>query len=168
MTGRQADCSRHQEVAENVGGEQVAEAVRADVPEARWFGHEVRIHRAHADAGVVDQYVNAAEDRKRAIYASGDGLLIADVHHEPGYTGTAGDPAGSILDALLGPAGQGDPGAGFGQRLAHGEAQPAGTSGDERADSFEYRRGPWVRRLSHAADLTVPPRCPPHVRPPPS
>src|SRR5260370_9561000 len=158
------DCSGDQEVAQNVGGEQVAEAVRADVPEARWFGHEVRVHRAHADAGVVDQYVNAAEDRKRAIYASGDGLLIADVHHEPGYT--AGDPAGSILDALLGPAGQGDPGAGSGQRLAHGEAQPAGSPGDERADSFEYRRGPWGRRLRRAAGLIRPPRCPPPATPP--
>jgi hypothetical protein len=56
-----------------------------------------------------------------------------------------------VLDALLGPAGEGDAGAGFGQGLAHGEAQGAGTSGDERADSSEFR----VRRLIHAADLTV-------------
>jgi hypothetical protein len=149
------DGSRDQEVAQNVGGEQVAETVRADVPEARRFGHEARVHGAHADAGVVDQHVNATEDRKRAVHASGDRLLVADVHHQPGHPGTAADPAGGILDALPRPAGQDDPGSGFGQRLAHGEAEPAGSPGDERADSLEYRRGPWVRRLRHAADLTL-------------
>ena len=105
--------------------------------------------------GVVDQYVNATEDRERAIYASGDRLLIADVHDEPGHAGAAGDPGGGILNALLGPAGPGRPtGPGFGQRLAHGEAQATGTPGDERADSFEYRRGLCVRRLVSGADLT--------------
>jgi hypothetical protein len=82
-------------------------------------------------------------------------LLIADVHHEPGHTRVGGDPGGGIPDALLGPAGEGDPGSGFGQRLAHGKAEAAGTPGDQRADSFEGRRGPRVRRLRHAADLTV-------------
>ena len=119
-----------QEVAEHVGGEQVAEAVRADLPEADWFGHEVRVDGAHADADVVDQYVEAAEGCERAI--------------DP-------DPDGGVLDALLGPAGEGNAGPGLGQGLAHGEAQAAGTSGDERADSLEIR----VRRLIHAADLTV-------------
>ena len=133
-----------------------AEAVRADLPEARRFGHEVGVHGAHADAGVVDQYIDAAEDRERAIDAGGDGSLIADVHYEPGHPGTTAGPGGGILDTRLGPAGQDDPGAGFGQRLAHSEAQPAGPPGDECADSLEHRGGPWVRRLSHAADLTVP------------
>jgi len=55
-----------QEVAEHVGGEQVAEAVWADLPEADWFGHEVRVDGAHADASVADQYVEAAEGCERA------------------------------------------------------------------------------------------------------
>jgi hypothetical protein len=132
---------RDQEVAEDVGGQQVEEAVRADVPETHGFGHEVGVHRSHADPGVVDQYVDAAEDRERAIHAGGDGLLVADVHHEPGDLVAAVDPGGGVPDARLGPAGEDDAGTGFGQRLAHGEAQAAGTPGDKRADSFEYRRG---------------------------
>ena len=52
-------------------------------------------------------------------------LSIADVHGEPGHPGPAGDPGGRVLGARLGPAGQGDPGTGLRQRLAHGEAEPA-------------------------------------------
>src|SRR5512133_2218564 len=96
------------------------ETVRADLPEADGFGHEVRVHRAHADSGVVDQYVDAAEACQRAVDASGDGLLVADVHGEPGNPGVAGDPGGCFLDALPGPAGEDDAGTGFGQSLAHG------------------------------------------------
>ncbi len=88
-------------------------------------------------------------------------MLITDVHHEPD---PLGDPGGGLLDALLGPAGQDDPGSGFRQRLAHGEAQPAGPPGDKRADAVEDRRGRRVRRLGHAAEATVslcgPPRPP--------
>jgi hypothetical protein len=84
-----------------------------------------------------------------ASVAARDGVLVADVHHEPGDEVT--DPGGGVLDAPLGPAGQDHPGSGFGQRLAHGEAQPAGAPGDERADTVER----WVRRLGHAADVTV-------------
>jgi len=150
------DGPRGQEIAENVGDEQVAEAVRADAPEAHVFGHEVRIHGAHADAGVVDKDVDAAEVRQRAVDAGGDGLLVADVHHEPGHSGIAVDPDGGILDARLGPAGQDDAGTGSGQRLAHGEAKAAGPPGDECADSFEVWRGPWARWLGHTTN--PPPR----------
>ncbi len=147
------DGPRDQEVAQDVGGEQVPKAVGADLPEARRFGHEVRIHGAHADAGVVDQHVDAAEGRQRAIHARRHGLLVADIHDQPRHE--VADPAGGLLDALFGPAGQDDPGSGVGQRLAHGEAQSAGTSGDERADAVEDRRGWGVRRLGHAAEVTV-------------
>src|SRR6201985_486883 len=78
------DGPRDQEVAEDVGGEQVTETVRADLPEADGFGHEVRVHRAHADSGVVDRYVDAAEAGQNAVNAIGDGFLVADVHREPG------------------------------------------------------------------------------------
>jgi len=62
-------------------------------------------------------------------------LLVADVHHEAGRA--VGDPHGGVLDALLGPAGQDDAGTGFDQRLGHGEAEAAGTPGDQCTDSFE-------------------------------
>src|SRR5437870_3395447 len=77
------------------------------------------------------------------------GILVADVHDQAGHLVAAGDPGDGVLDAGLGPAGEGDAGTGFGQGLAHGEAQAAGTPGHERADSFEI----W-RRFGHAADPT--------------
>ena len=144
------DGSRDQKVADDVGGEQVAEAVRADLPEAYGFGHEVRVHGAHADAGVVDQYVDATEACYRAVDAGGDGLLVANVHDEPGHLVATLDPGGGVLDTLPGPAGQDDAGSGFGQRPAHGEAQAAGAPGDDCANSFEI----W-RQLGHIVDVTV-------------
>jgi hypothetical protein len=90
--------------------------------------------------------------RQRAIHAPGHGLLVADIHDQPRHE--LADPAGRLLDSLFGPAGQDDPGSGVGQRLAHREAQPAGSPGDERADTVEDRRGWRVRRLGHAAEVT--------------
>jgi len=62
-------------------------------------------------------------------------LLVADVHHRG--RSRRGDPHGGVLDALLGPAGQDDAGTGSGQRLGHGEAEAAGTPGDQCTDSVE-------------------------------
>ena len=42
------------------------------MPEADGVGHEVRVHGAHADSGVVDQYVDAAEAGQHAVDASGE------------------------------------------------------------------------------------------------
>src|SRR5690349_23389617 len=60
-----------QEVADDVRLEQVAEAVRADLPEGGRVGHEARVDRTHADPGVVDQNVDAAEDAQSLVDAGG-------------------------------------------------------------------------------------------------
>ena len=48
------------------------------------------------------------------VDACGDGLLVADIHHQAGYVGVDGDSGGGGVDALLGAAGQDDMGSGFG------------------------------------------------------
>ncbi|MEI4278692.1 hypothetical protein UXQ13_09475 [Klenkia terrae] len=158
------DRAGDEEVAGHVGGHQVGEPRRADIVERSWLGEEPGIDRPHADAGVVDQDVDAAEGRARGRHAVGDGGLVPHVHRDPGGRSRAGgrlllgDPAGTVGV----PAGQDHRGPAGHQGPHHAQPQPAGTARQQDPDAADIgvSRLPLDRPLGHELLRRSVPRSP--------
>jgi hypothetical protein len=131
VTGSQhprRDLARHQEVAGQVGVDDRAESVRGYRPETLRFRQETRVDRAHADPGVVDQQIDAAEPGPCLIHGPMDRVFVADVELQAGRAGQA--PV-RFAGPIGRPAGQDDGCARSGERGRHGQAQAAAAPGDE-------------------------------------
>ncbi len=131
MTGGQhprRDLARHQEVAGQVGVDDRAEPLWRHRPEPLRFRQEPRIDRAHADPGVVDQQIDAAEPGPCLINGPMDRVFVTDVELQ---AGRAGQAPGRFPGPVRRPASQDDGRARGGERGHHGQAQATASPGDE-------------------------------------
>ena len=133
--------SRDQEVAGEVGVDDRSEAVRADPVERLRVGEEVRVHRPHADPGVVDQQVDAPEALLRFGDSALDRLLVGDVEDDPERSGRGC----GRLGPLASPSGQRRSSSRSHERLHHRPPEATGAAGDESSGTGQIRRH--VRRL---------------------
>ena len=76
------DLAGDQEVAGQVGGDHLQESLGGDLPKWQRAGEELGIDRAHPEAGIVDQHVEATEP----LHDLGDPqphlMIVAHVHRE--------------------------------------------------------------------------------------
>jgi hypothetical protein len=107
---------------------------------------------AHNVAGVVDQDVDLAEFSEDRVDGGCHLLLEADVANEPcgPSTGIRGNPARCALRVGQDAAGDGDIGAGFGERGRHVKTQVAGPP---------CHQGGFAREIEELLDGRVGHRC---------
>ena len=81
------DLAGHQEVTGEVGLDDSPEALGRHLPETKRLGQKARVNRAHPDAGVVDQHVDAAQPRPRFLDRPGHRRFVLHVKADPHPTG---------------------------------------------------------------------------------
>jgi hypothetical protein len=108
---------RDREVADDVGGEQVAEAVRPRPAEADGFGRGSGFTVRMPIIEVVDQHVDTAEAHQRALDARGTVAVRTSITSPVAPCASGWRRPGRAVS----PAGEGDAPAGG---PAHGEAGP--------------------------------------------
>ena len=115
------DGTGDEEHAGHFGVEHVLERLRVDLPERLCVGREPSVHGAHADAGVVDEQIDAAESIDDGVDRFGDRFLVAYVRRQADRTAT------QLARRGLGPfsaaARQCHGGPGVDERLGHGPPQ---------------------------------------------
>jgi hypothetical protein len=124
------DGTGDEERSQHLRFDDLAKAARRDFPERLRLGEEARIHRAHANAGVTDEKIHAAEPLVGVGDPRPHRVLVADVELD------AHRAAAELLGGGLGPgalpAGHDDLGAGGDERGGHRPPEPACGSGDDR------------------------------------
>ena len=99
------------------------------------LGRHLGDRAADADAGVVDQHVEAAEALHGRVYGAAHGGAVAHVaghaHHPRGVVDRSGQRVLGAQDAVIGGAGDDHRVPSHQQRLGHGEADAPRPAGDQ-------------------------------------
>ena len=121
-----------EEAAGQAGSHHVAEALGGHRPEWLRFGDEARVDRAHPDAGIVDQDVQAAQLPAGSVHSPPDLMLVPHVHADA--DGAAAQVPGSGPGARGVAAGDRYHRGGIEQGRGHSRPEPARTAGDQDPD----------------------------------
>ena len=138
---RRGEYAGHQEIARQVGGDHGHEVLRRHLEERPRVVEEARVHRAHADPGVVHHHVQIPPSGQKRLSGGIDRGRVAHVErHRLRGQPPLGPSRHRFVESGAGAGGRAHRRPSLEQRVGHRRTETAGGTGDHRPQPAQVRR----------------------------